>query len=69
MESILSAVVFLQIEKRNPQYNQWRSWAGCSVEASLSPHQRGHRGTVVQSMNLMLGFPETTGLEQVALFP
>ena len=26
-------------------------------------------GLAVQNMNLMLGFPETTGLEQVALFP
>jgi N-acetyl-gamma-glutamyl-phosphate reductase len=29
----------------------------------------GASGQAVQNMNLMLGFPETTGLEQVALFP
>jgi len=39
-------------------------------------HRRGARqltkgasGQAVQNMNLMLGFPETMGLEQVALFP
>jgi len=30
---------------------------------------KGASGQAIQSMNLMLGFPETTGLEQVALFP
>jgi N-acetyl-gamma-glutamyl-phosphate reductase len=30
---------------------------------------KGASGQAVQNMNLMLGFPETTGLEQVALFP
>ena len=30
---------------------------------------KGAAGQAVQNMNLMLGFPETTGLEQVALFP
>jgi N-acetyl-gamma-glutamyl-phosphate reductase len=30
---------------------------------------KGASGQAVQSMNLMLGFPETMGLEQVALFP
>jgi N-acetyl-gamma-glutamylphosphate reductase len=30
---------------------------------------KGAAGQAVQNMNLMLGFPETMGLEQVALFP
>ena len=30
---------------------------------------KGASGQAVQSMNLMLGYPESTGLEQVALFP
>jgi N-acetyl-gamma-glutamyl-phosphate reductase len=30
---------------------------------------KGSAGQAIQNMNLMLGFPETMGLEQVALFP
>lgn len=30
---------------------------------------KGASGQAIQNMNLMLGLPETTGLEQVALFP
>ena len=30
---------------------------------------KGASGQALQNMNLMLGFLETTGLEQVALFP
>jgi N-acetyl-gamma-glutamyl-phosphate reductase len=30
---------------------------------------KGSAGQAVQNMNLMFGFPETTGLEQIALFP
>ena len=30
---------------------------------------KGSAGQAIQNMNLMLGFPETTGLEQIALFP
>jgi N-acetyl-gamma-glutamyl-phosphate reductase len=30
---------------------------------------KGASGQAVQNMNLMLGFPESAGLEQVALFP
>ncbi|HZE52904.1 MAG TPA: N-acetyl-gamma-glutamyl-phosphate reductase, partial [Bradyrhizobium sp.] len=30
---------------------------------------KGSAGHAIQNMNLMLGFPETTGLEQIALFP
>jgi N-acetyl-gamma-glutamyl-phosphate reductase len=30
---------------------------------------KGASGQAVQNMNLMLGFPETVGLEQIALFP
>jgi N-acetyl-gamma-glutamyl-phosphate reductase len=30
---------------------------------------KGSAGQAIQNMNLMLGFPETRGLEQIALFP
>jgi N-acetyl-gamma-glutamyl-phosphate reductase len=30
---------------------------------------KGSAGQAIQNMNLMLGYPETTGLEQIALFP
>jgi len=30
---------------------------------------KGSAGQAIQNMNLMLGFPETMGLEQIALFP
>jgi N-acetyl-gamma-glutamyl-phosphate reductase len=38
----------------------------CSALDNLT---KGASGQAVQNMNLMLGFPETVGLEQVALFP
>src|SRR5882757_4623385 len=38
----------------------------CSTLDNLT---KGASGQAVQNMNLLLGFPETTGLEQVALFP
>jgi N-acetyl-gamma-glutamyl-phosphate reductase len=38
----------------------------CSALDNLT---KGASGQAVQNMNLMLGFPETTGLEQVGLFP
>src|SRR5437588_5051659 len=38
----------------------------CAVLDNLT---KGASGQAVQNMNLMLGFPETLGLEQVALFP
>jgi N-acetyl-gamma-glutamyl-phosphate reductase len=38
----------------------------CSALDNLT---KGASGQAVQNMNLMLGFPETTALEQVALFP
>ena len=30
---------------------------------------KGSAGQAIQNMNLMFGFPETMGLEQIALFP
>ena len=39
------------------------------VIATLDNLVKGAAGQAVQNMNLMLGFPETMGLEQVALFP
>ena len=39
------------------------------IAAALDNLVKGASGQAVQNMNLMLGFPETMGLEQVALFP
>ena len=39
------------------------------IGSALDNLAKGASGQAVQNMNLMLGFPETLGLEQVALFP
>jgi N-acetyl-gamma-glutamyl-phosphate reductase len=39
------------------------------VIAALDNLVKGASGQAVQNMNLMLGFPETLGIDQVALFP
>jgi len=39
------------------------------IVAALDNLTKGASGQAVQAMNLMLGFPETLGLEQAALFP
>ena len=39
------------------------------VISALDNLVKGASGQAVQNMNLMLGYPETLGLEQVALFP
>jgi len=39
------------------------------IGAALDNLTKGASGQAVQNMNVMLGFPETMGLEQVALFP
>jgi N-acetyl-gamma-glutamyl-phosphate reductase len=39
------------------------------IGSALDNLVKGASGQAVQNMNLMLGYPETTGLEQVALFP
>ena len=39
------------------------------IVAALDNLTKGASGQAVQAMNLMLGFPETLGLEQTALFP
>jgi len=39
------------------------------VVSTLDNLAKGASGQAVQNMNLMLGYPETTGLDQVALFP
>jgi N-acetyl-gamma-glutamyl-phosphate reductase len=39
------------------------------VGSALDNLVKGASGQAIQNMNLMLGFPETAGLEQVALFP
>ena len=37
--------------------------------ATLDNLVKGSAGQAIQNMNLMFGWPETTGLEQIALFP
>ena len=44
---------------------QGRAIIGCALDNLV----KGASGQAVQNMNLMLGFPEAMGLEQVALFP
>ncbi len=39
------------------------------IVVALDNLTKGASGQAVQNMNVMLGFPETMGLEQVALFP
>jgi N-acetyl-gamma-glutamyl-phosphate reductase len=39
------------------------------VIAALDNLVKGASGQAIQNMNLVLGYPETMGLEQVALFP
>jgi N-acetyl-gamma-glutamyl-phosphate reductase len=39
------------------------------IGSALDNLVKGAAGQAVQNMNLMLGYPETLGLEQVALFP
>jgi N-acetyl-gamma-glutamyl-phosphate reductase len=39
------------------------------IGSALDNLTKGASGQALQNMNLMLGFPETMGLEQVALFP
>jgi N-acetyl-gamma-glutamyl-phosphate reductase len=39
------------------------------VISTLDNLVKGSAGQAIQNMNLMFGFPETTGLEQIALFP
>lgn len=39
------------------------------IGSALDNLVKGASGQAIQNMNLMLGFPETEGLEQIALFP
>jgi N-acetyl-gamma-glutamyl-phosphate reductase len=39
------------------------------IVSALDNLVKGASGQAIQNMNLMLGYPEATGLEQVALFP
>jgi N-acetyl-gamma-glutamyl-phosphate reductase len=39
------------------------------IVSALDNLTKGASGQAVQNMNVMLGLPETTGLEQIALFP
>jgi N-acetyl-gamma-glutamyl-phosphate reductase len=40
-----------------------------TVISTLDNLVKGSAGQAIQNMNLMFGFPETTGLQQLALFP
>jgi len=46
-----------------------RIGARAIIGAALDNLVKGASGQAVQNMNLVLGFPETMGLEQIALFP
>ncbi len=39
------------------------------VISALDNLVKGASGQAIQNMNLIMGWPETTGLDQVALFP
>jgi N-acetyl-gamma-glutamyl-phosphate reductase len=39
------------------------------VISALDNLTKGASGQAIQNMNLMLGYPEATGIEQIALFP
>jgi len=39
------------------------------IISTLDNLVKGSAGQAIQNMNLVLGYPETTGLEQIALFP
>lgn len=39
------------------------------IGSALDNLVKGAAGQAVQNANLMMGWPETTGLEQIALFP
>jgi N-acetyl-gamma-glutamyl-phosphate reductase len=39
------------------------------VASSIDNLLKGQAGVALQNMNLMLGFPETTGLERVPMYP
>jgi N-acetyl-gamma-glutamyl-phosphate reductase len=39
------------------------------IGSALDNLVKGASGQAMQNMNLLLGFPETMGLEQIALFP
>ncbi len=39
------------------------------IISTLDNLVKGSAGQALQNMNLVLGFPETMGLEQIALFP
>ena len=39
------------------------------IISALDNLVKGASGQAIQNMNLIMGWPETTGLEQVALFP
>jgi N-acetyl-gamma-glutamyl-phosphate reductase len=48
---------------------QDRSPGRAIIVSALDNLVKGASGQAVQNMNLMLGFPETTGIDQIALFP
>ena len=58
------------VRTQGPWYLRWLGLAVLlAFSAALDNLTKGASGQAVQNMNLMLGFPETMGLEQVALFP
>jgi N-acetyl-gamma-glutamyl-phosphate reductase len=39
------------------------------IVSALDNLTKGASGQAIQNMNLVLGFPETLGIDQVAMFP
>ena len=73
---------FVHVAEEPPQTKQTLGNNDCLVYPTVDPRTdrlivvsaidnlvKGAAGEAVQNMNLMMGFPETAGLEQVALYP
>jgi N-acetyl-gamma-glutamyl-phosphate reductase len=56
---------------RPPQFEQRRTGGGdtLTVLSVIDNLMKGASGQAVQNMNLMFGFPEATGIDQVAMVP
>lgn len=73
---------FIRVGERSPNPAHLRGSNFCDISASIAPDQpwavllsaidnlmKGAAGQAVQNMNLMMGYPESTGLLAPGLFP
>ena len=73
---------FVRVVDAPPQTKHVRGSNFCTVYPTVDPRTgrlivvscldnlvKGAAGQAIQNMNLMLGFPETTGLEELSLYP